>query len=83
MTQTRYRCLKLGMKGRKPVAAWLAFGFSLSSDEVLWQFLAFGPGLVLTGAWLRVPFWHSLDNTGAVPVFHSPPSLSLHPSPLS
>ena len=59
---------------------WLAFCFSLSarSSEVLWQFLAFVPGSVLTGAWLRVPFWHSvtylpLTNTGAVPFLFAPP----------
>lgn len=85
MTQTRYRCFKMGTKRGKPVG-WFAFCFSLSprSSEVLGQFLAFGGGSVLTGAWLCVPFCHSvytLDQHRGSPFFW-PPSLSLHPSTL-
>lgn len=80
MTQTRHRLFKMGTKRRKPVAR-LAFCFSLSprSSEDLRQFLAFGAGSVLAGAWLCVPFCHSviyslLTSTGAVPYFDSLPS---------
>lgn len=61
--------------------AWLAFCFSLSprSSEDLRQFLAFGAGSVSAGAWLGVPFCHSviyslLTNTGAVPFSDPLPS---------
>lgn len=87
MTQTRCRHFKMGTKRGKPVG-WLAFCFSLSprSSEVLGQFLAFGGGSVLTGAWLSVPFCHSviyslLNNTRAVLFFFFLTSFPL-PAPL-
>lgn len=83
MTQTRYRRFKMGTKRGKPVG-WFAFCFSLSprSSEVLGQFLAFGGGSVLTGAWLCVPFCHSvytLDQHRGSPFFLTPFPL---PAPL-
>lgn len=78
MTQTWHRCFKLGTRKGKPVGCLaFCFGLSPSSSEVLWQVLAVGPGLVLVGAQLHVPFCQrvsslSLINTGGSSFFIHP-----------